>query len=213
MARFNSIQTSIYPFHITARTPNRENFPLSLDKIWEILENELIRVHYQYDLKIQSFVLMPNHFHLICKSESVPIGETMRSFLSVSSLEINKRAGRINQNWGGRHYKCLLPSELYFLNTYKYVYQNPLRANLVERTEDWKYSTLHQILGLNRLKIPLEEDTLLFKPSFCEKELKWINTIPAQENLKIWRLGLMKKSFKESGLSQRVAQTRNFRKS
>lgn len=152
--------------------------------------------HHVYGLKIHSFVLMPNHFHLIARISTHPIGKVMCEFMKNNSKEINLTCGRINQNWGGRHYKCEIQNYHYFLNVYKYVYQNPQRARLSSYAEEWKFSTLNGLTGLNKITIPVEQDTILFSPDFSEKELNWINKPIDKEHYQSMKLALEKRIFK-----------------
>lgn len=196
MARNYVPQISEYPYHITARCPNRDAFRTEMHVTWKIFEHYLNYMNFKYELRIHSFVLMPNHFHLIAKTSSTPIGSIMRELLCGTSKEMNLLTSRINQNWGSRHYKSLLESQNYFFNTYKYVYQNPVRAKLVSRCEEWPYSTLHQTLGLSKLEFPLESDTLLFNPEFDSSELEWLNSRISKEDLEDIRWGLQRTKFK-----------------
>lgn len=120
----------------------------------------------------------------------------MAEFLGELSKDINVRAHRINQNWGNRHHKTVLGQYHYFLNAYKYVYQNPLRAGLCRSVEEWPYSTLHGLLGFSHLGIPLEPDSILFNPDFDERELAWLNRLPGKENLATFQKALRKREFK-----------------
>lgn len=69
----------------------------------------------------------------------------------------------------------------YALNAYKYIYRNPIEAGLCINVEDYEFSTLRGLLGLNKLAVPVEEDLTLF--SDMEGTLKWINR--AYPNLEI----------------------------
>jgi REP element-mobilizing transposase RayT len=167
-----------------------------MDYAWELFQNELMMAHYNKGLRIHAFVLMPNHYHLLASVTSFPIGPIMREMLTPLAKQMNKSSGRINQIFGGRHYKCELDSFHYFLNCHKYLYSNPLRAGLCNWSEEWKYSTLNGLLGLNKLIVPLEEDTILFSPHFNGRELDWINTPIKQSDFADFRKALEKKKFK-----------------
>lgn len=73
------------------------------------------------------------------------------------------------------------------MNTYKYVYRNPVRAGLVELCEDWPYSTLHGLLGKSHLAIPLLEDSLLFDGSKNLEILNWLNRGKLEDEIEIGR--------------------------
>lgn len=184
-----------FPFHLTARSVNRIRFALPIESLWPLMEDHLFFIAHAFEIKIHSFVLMPNHFHLLASSPNANMGSAMNFFLRETSKAINRQTGRINQNYGTRHHKCLLGDYHYFMNTYKYVYQNPLRAHLSIYAESYPYSTLSGLCGLTPLRIPLVEDTLLFSPNFDESTLKWINQ-RAPENLeKEMRYGLRRSKF------------------
>jgi putative transposase len=194
MARFNVTQISSHPFHITGRCTNREIFRMPLPEVWSLMEDYLNLVVIKYGLKIHSFVLMPNHFHLLASCE-LEIGKVMCDFMTATSKAMNSYTGRINQCWGGRHYKCELKSYIYYINTYKYIYQNPIRCGLVQRVEQWPYSTLGGLCGLRKLHIRMENDLLLFNPTFESSTLKWLNTPISPENLIAIRAALSKREF------------------
>lgn len=196
MARAYVNQNSLLPYHITARCSNRVRFGQNLDTVWSIMEDYLFYSHIKHGFKIHSFLLMPNHFHLIASLSDYTIGEVMREFLTNTSKEMNRLSGKINQNWGSKYFKCELTSTNYFLNTYKYVYQNPLRSSLVERCEDWRYSTLNGLVGNSKLIIPVEKDLILFNPDFDEKQLAWLNAHITPSDYFEMKSALSKRVFK-----------------
>jgi putative transposase len=199
MARYYTPQFSDFPFHITDRCPNREHFPLPLDKVWKILCEDLSLAHYKNGLRIHSFVLMPNHFHLLASVTDVPLGKVLCELLSSSSRTMNLESGKINQRWGGRVFKCEVASYHYYMNVYKYVYQNPIRARLCSHSEEWPFSTLNGLLGQSKLNVPLEPD-LLFSPENCltfdPSNIDWINRSMSKEDSQDMRKALMKTRFK-----------------
>ncbi len=105
-----------------------------------------------------------------------------------SSKRLTKSGNRINQTFGGRHFKTVLQAQNYFLNCYKYVYSNPLRAGLVKQAESYPYSTLHGLLGMNKLLIPTVEDDTLFGD--VEGTLRWLNKPVDREHAEAMRVGL-----------------------
>lgn len=149
-----------------------------------------------HEVQIHSFVLMPNHFHLIVLAPKNNLAEAMNYFMRETSKEISRRSGRINQVYGGRNYKSVISSHHYFLNAYKYVYRNPVRAGLVDRVEAYPYSTLNGLTGFSQLLIPLNEDTVLFNENFSFETLEWLNQCPNADREDEVRRALKKTSFK-----------------
>ncbi|MDZ4677523.1 MAG: transposase [Oligoflexia bacterium] len=174
--------SNIFPLHINARAHNREAFKAPMDEIWLIMENYLFVISSIFEIKIHSFVLMPNHFHLIFLPTENNVGAALNYFMRETSKEIGLISHRINQVYGGRNYKTLITNERYYLTAYKYVYRNPVKAKLCNRVEDYRYSTLSSLMGNTKSFIPLEEDTLLFSPNFSERTLLWLNEEPLKKD-------------------------------
>lgn len=169
-------KSDVFPFHVSARTPNRELFRVSMKDAWSIMEDYLFLTQTTYGLKIHAFVLMLNHFHMLVSTPRLNLGSAMNFFLRETSKEQNRLSGRINQNWGGPYHKTLVNSYQYYMNVYKYIYRNPVRARFCDRVEEYPFSTINGLCGKSKLIIPLEEDTLLFDPEFNVKTFRWLNT-------------------------------------
>ncbi|CAN5722255.1 hypothetical protein BH10BDE1_BH10BDE1_35840 [soil metagenome] len=148
-----------------------------------------------FDLTIHSFVLMPNHFHLLVSAPPGNLSPALFQFMRETSRGITKIAGRINQTYGSRNHKTVIESHHYFLNAYKYVYRNPVRAGLCDKAQDYKYSTLSGLLGLNQLVIPVAEDTILFPEGFDGSAVDWLNTKPDVDHEEEVRCALKKSAF------------------
>ena len=184
-----------YPIHINARAINKEPFNAPVNLVWQTMENYLSLVSRMYLLKIYSFVLMPNHFHLIVKPTQDNLGVALNYFMRETSKEIGRLTGRINQVYGGRAYKTVITSERHFLIAYKYVYRNPVKANLCRNVEDFPFSTLSFLTGRIKSVLPLEEDTQLFCPDFSQKTIDWLNTKPLERHENEVRLALRRRVF------------------
>lgn len=144
--------------------------------VWCIFSRQLYFVSQAYSLKIHVFVLMENHFHLIASAPQGNLSEAMAFLLREVSREITRSSNRINQTWGGRFFRSRLGTYHYFMHAYKYVYRNPVEANLCKKVEEYKYSTLNGLLGFDHLLIPMAEDPLLFEN--VKSTLSWLNTAP-----------------------------------
>jgi putative transposase len=176
MPRKKTILQPDFPYHISARCINKEWFDLDLELVWSIFGDYLTILKYEFDFEIISFVLMNNHFHLLVKTPKMNLSQGMNYFMREVSREISMNTGRINQTFGGPYYWCLLDSYRYFLNSYKYVYRNPVEAGLANYCESYHYSTLSGVLGFRKLHFPVETDTILFNPFLQTDTLRWLNT-------------------------------------
>ena len=165
-----------------------------MSQVWEIFSEELYLTHHYYNLQIHLFVLMSNHFHMIASTPEANISTCMAYFMKNTSLRLTRAGNRINETFAGRHHKSILHSKYCYLNAYKYNYQNPVVARIVDRVEDYKYSTLAGLLGKSRLFIPVAEDHNLF-PS-VEITLSWLNTPSDPQKQEAVRWGLKRQFYK-----------------
>lgn len=170
--------TSDFPYHVSARAHNREHFHISDQEMWSVFSDYLSFVARAYEFQILSFVMMPNHFHLLVRTPAANLSEGMNYFMREVARETSRLSGRINQTFGSRHHKTIVSNAQYFFDVYKYVYRNPVRAGLCSRVEDYPYSTLRGLLGFERISIPLGEDTILFGDERTESVLAWLNENP-----------------------------------
>ncbi|OFZ17863.1 MAG: hypothetical protein A2Z20_05800 [Bdellovibrionales bacterium RBG_16_40_8] len=156
--------------------------------------DELTLAHYLYNINILSFVLMPNHFHLLAQTPEANLSDAMRYFMCSTSKAINVRAHKINQNHGSRYFRCLIKKEIYFQNVYKYVYRNPVTAGLSKTVEAYRYSSIQMYLGLQTIKVPLSSDEQLM--SYTYKTLSWLNLSPQLEDITSIKRALKRGEFK-----------------
>lgn len=181
------------PYHITARCSNKDWFAIPISEVWEIFSIYLHFISHAYDVRIHSFVLMNNHFHMLISTPQANIDESMNYLLREVSRSIGKASDRINQIFGGPYHWSLISNSIYYQHAYKYIYRNPIRAGLSRSVEEYKYSTLRGLLGFERLLIPaIDNLDLIQNPT---SQLQWLNSTYDEEIQEAIRLALKKKEF------------------
>jgi putative transposase len=171
MPRKNLIRVKRLPYHVTTRTHNQEYFNLPLDTIWEFLELSLKEAYELYPIDLIALVLMNNHYHMILITPNENLDKFMYEFNKRLALRIKGKSEKQNQVFGARYKWSVIRTFNYFSNCYRYVYQNPLRAKIVNKAEDYPYSTLFYIVRGLKFIIPLH-DKFGFKDRF---NLVWLN--------------------------------------
>ncbi len=194
MARTKAINQGVFPYHITARTLNKEWFQIPLEDVWQIFEEELYLTSKCHNLEVHSFVLMSNHFHMIARTPDANISQCMHRLLGNVSRRLNEMGNRINGNFAGRHFKTVLHDHSYYLSAYKYVYRNPVEAGICEKVQNYPYSSLLGLIGQKHILTPVVADETLF--SDIEGTLRWLNQTPSPEQLEAVRYGLKRPLFK-----------------
>src|SRR5208283_3498800 len=95
-----------------------------------------------------AYCLMPNHWHFVVWPERD--GDLPAFMQQVTNTHVKRwKEHRHEIGYGhlyqGR-YKCFpVETEDYFYQVVRYVERNALRANLVERAEPWRWSSLHRV--------------------------------------------------------------------
>lgn len=99
----------------------------------------------RYPMELFSFVLMPNHWHLVLRpSEDGMMGRMLRW---VTATHTQRYHAHYHTSGEGHLYQSRFKSfpiadDDHFLMVCRYVERNPLRANLVQRAEDWQFGSL-----------------------------------------------------------------------
>lgn len=196
MPRKNHLISTEYPYHVTCRTHGGQFIPLEMHLAWELMSDYLHLVKHAFNLRIHSFVLMSNHFHLIVSTPDGNLSEAMNYFMRETSKEFNRVLRRQDQFYGNRYYRTLITKGHYWSHVYKYVYRNPVEAGIAKRCEEFPFSTLHGLLGKTKLVIPLEDDHFLFSQYGLKLEtLMWLNSNPSEEGIVSVEKALKRKEF------------------
>jgi len=115
--------------------------------MWRITTKLLNKASLKYKIHIHAYVLMSNHYHLVASThEDFNIGKVMCWLQTSISKAVNHKTQRVNHVFGGTYKASLITSPIYFANVIKYVYRNPVKANLCGNVENYKFSTLKYIL-------------------------------------------------------------------
>jgi putative transposase len=201
MSRKLLYRTNTLPYHVTARNNNKENFALDLVTLWKLMGTEFLSLRLKFGVEIHSFVLMPNHFHLLVTIPEYDLGVVMNDFMSNVTKESNRITGRSGHMFGGPYHWSLITSSRYYGHALKYVYRNPVKAKLRTRVEDYPFSTLYGLIGRDRVPFPIfnPRPELTFSVPGIEPYdlLNWLNKPIPSEAEKIIKKGLRKKIFDE----------------
>lgn len=158
-------------YHIYNRGNNRQliffkptNYELFIAKL---------DLHVGKHCDILAYCLMPNHFHLLVKAtektvqlpdknfvSKTKLGDGIRILLSSYARTINRQEMRtgslFTQNTNARCLSDWLNNRSYGEYCFYYINRNAYKAGLVDKMEDWPYSSYPDYLNLE-------------KPSICKR--------------------------------------------
>ncbi|MCI4445527.1 MAG: transposase [Candidatus Aminicenantes bacterium] len=149
MARFSRIITAGIPHHIVQRGNRNQVVFFSEDDKALFLKILAFNCRKE-NIAIWCYCLMNNHFHLIAVPEKPgglarAIGETQRKY----TWFVNARNNWKGHLWQSR-FQSFAMDEVYLYNCVRYVERNPVRAGLVERAEEYQWSSARaHVFGLN----------------------------------------------------------------
>jgi putative transposase len=96
-------------------------------------------------MRILAYALMPNHFHLVLWPESTEaISAYMRWLMNAHIRRYQHHYGTCGHGhiYQGRFKNFPIQRNAHLVRVLRYVEANPLRAGLVERAEEWAWSSL-----------------------------------------------------------------------
>ncbi len=98
-----------------------------------------------------AFCLMPNHYHLLIRQEgTVPADRWLGVVFNAFVQALNKQVGRTGALFEGRFKSILIDRNEHLMHLCRYIHLNPVKAGLVEKAADWKYSNYLEWLGVRR---------------------------------------------------------------
>jgi putative transposase len=133
-------------YHVTSRGDRREDIFLSDDDRSDWLA-VLGIVCARFNWVIHAFCQMTNHYHLLVETVDGNLSGGMRQLNGLYTQRFNRRHGLAGHLFQGRYKAILVQKEAYLLELTRYVVLNPLRANMVESLEDWRWSSYPFITG------------------------------------------------------------------
>lgn len=95
-----------------------------------------------------AFCLMGNHYHLMLETPMPNLSIGMHHLNSGYSTGFKERHGRVGHVMQGRFSSRVIEHERHFLEVYRYMAVNPVDAGLVEKPEDWQWSSYRSVIGL-----------------------------------------------------------------
>lgn len=140
MARLARVVAPGVPHHVTQRG-NRRQPVFFGDEDYLAYRALLAQGCRSAGVEVWAYCLMPNHVHLILVPPDedglrAALGETHRRYTRF----INAREGWRGHLWQER-FASFPMDESYLLACARYVEQNPVRAKLVRRARDWRWSS------------------------------------------------------------------------
>jgi putative transposase len=160
MARPLRIEYAEAVYHVTSRGNARKSI-FRDDKDRGMLINILEEVNDRYHWLCHAYCLMSNHYHLVIETPDGNLSKGMRHLNGVYTMRFNRHHGSVGHVFQGRYKAILVQKESHLLEVCRYVVLNPVRAEVVEVPERWRWSSYRATAGMEKAHACLSTDWVL----------------------------------------------------
>ncbi|MFH1952840.1 MAG: transposase, partial [Pseudomonadota bacterium] len=87
-------------------------------------------------MAVYAWSLLPNHFHLLCKTQQLPLSSSMRKLLTGYAVNFNRRHRRYGHLFQNRYKSIVCQEDAYLLELVRYIHLNLVRAGLIKDTRE-----------------------------------------------------------------------------
>ncbi len=127
--------------HVVQRGNNRE-VCFASDQDFAAYANWLLEYSEKLSVQVHAWVFMTNHVHLLVTPETDDgLSLLMQSLGRRYVQYFNRTYNRTGTLWEGRFKSCLVQTERYVLECYRYIELNPVRANMVTDPAEYRWSS------------------------------------------------------------------------
>jgi putative transposase len=154
--KYRRIFADGYSYYLTMVTHQRK--PLLVEHI-DLLRYAFASSKKRYDYRIDAIVVLPDHLHMIITPQLATdypkiIAHIKRSFLygldknikAQAKMELSSSKHRRDHAgiWQERYYEHTIRNEKDLIEKLSYMRSNPVKHNLVERADEWQYSSFYK---------------------------------------------------------------------
>jgi putative transposase len=140
-----------FAYHVLNRAVGRARM-FGKNRDYEAFEEALVEAKRRLPMRVLAWCVLPNHWHLtLWPRGDGDLSEFMR-WMTVTHTQRWHAAHRTSGTgplYQGRFKSFPIQEDEHLLTALRYVERNALRANLVQRAEEWRWSSLwHRVHGV-----------------------------------------------------------------
>ncbi|HEU5340306.1 REP-associated tyrosine transposase [Edaphobacter sp.] len=121
-----------------------------------VFEETLEKLRQRHQFFLFGYVLMPEHVHLLLTEPKVQSLATTLSVLKGETSKILK--GKRPQFWQTRYYDFNVLTQKKHVEKLRYLHRNPVERGLVEKPEDWPWSSFRHHLTGEQGRVEIESE-------------------------------------------------------
>lgn len=191
MPRLPRVDVADEIYHVINRANARHTIFLEQED-YLLFEQLLEEAKELVDIRIYAYCIMPNHWHLLLSpKENGKLSEYMKWLTNTHTRRWHTGHNTIGTGplYQGRYKSFLVQKETYAQQVHRYIEQNPLRAKLTKKAEDWRWSSLWR----RQKGTPKQQKLLTETPYELGVDyLGWVNQIDNADKLEDIRTSVNK---------------------
>jgi len=155
----NSFRSNKKYFHVSLQY---QTAGLLKNLDWVFIQKNVNDMAHIYEIEIQALVMMDTHLHILIsnfENKENFFCENLQNKICKTDIFENLSEPIMNYSQ--------------YLNTYRYIYRNPVEAGLCKKAEDYPYSSLYCLLGKGAMHCEVYDHLSLIQNPL--HVLKWLN--------------------------------------
>lgn len=148
MARTARKKSTTGIYHIMLRGNNKEVLFYEDEDYQKVLKTIKYCIE-KSGIEIYAYCIMPNHIHLLIKEGAEPLEVTFKRFGCKFVYWYNMKYKRVGHLFQDRFKSEAVEDDSYFLTVLRYIHNNPVKACLSKKPEDYDYSSYNSYFKKN----------------------------------------------------------------
>ena len=158
-------------YHITSRGNEKKAIFRGTEDFARFLA-AISRANERYGILVHAYVLMTNHYHLLIETPSPSLTASLHDLNTAYTNYFNRKYNRVGHLFQGRYRCILVEKDAYLLELSRYLHLNPVRAGIVQRPEDYRWSSYRSYVITLPLPAWLRTDAVLGQLSARKPEAR-----------------------------------------
>ena len=133
-------------FHVMVQGINKKYiFEKSIEK--EEYLSLMLKYKDKFNITLLAYCIMDNHAHLLIYTDEIyEMSKYMRLINSKFARDYNRVTDRVGYVFRDRFNSQFIDNKEYLLKCLRYIHMNPVKANIVEKPEEYKFSSYNSFL-------------------------------------------------------------------
>ncbi|MFA7577968.1 MAG: transposase [Candidatus Muiribacteriota bacterium] len=139
-------------YHVFARGDKKIKLYYSSTDYLKFIE-KFNEVFFKFNIELFAYCLMPNHYHLLIKTNESNLSKAMHVLNTSYSNWFKIKHEIVGHVFQGRYKSILIDSENYLLNLIKYIHNNPVKDKIVEKIDLYQWSSYNDYIHSNNIPV------------------------------------------------------------